>query len=137
MLVDIFRNQHLVAERDAMKGILRVTRTDSEFLEIADVEASYLELFRILDRAQRSVFSLVVDLRSSPGRSDPKFEDVMRAVRPQLFRGFRCCGIIVRSASGVRQVSQHTKQAGYSVLVGNSEADILLYVSEGKYDRLD
>jgi hypothetical protein len=120
-----------------MKGILRVTRTDSEFLQLADIEPSYQELFRVLDRTQRSAFSLVVDLRNSPGRTDPKFEEAMRVVRPQLFRGFRRCGIMVRSASGVRQVSQHTKEDGYSVLVGNRETDILLYVSEGKFDRLD
>ncbi|MBL8631964.1 MAG: hypothetical protein JNM40_01985 [Myxococcales bacterium] len=130
--MEIFRNQYLIADRDSMLGILRVTRTSEEFKELEDIDGSYQALFRVLDRMQRPTFCLLVDLRRSPGRSDPKFEGVMRRIRPQLFRGFRRCGILVRSASGVRQVSQHTKEDGYSILVGNSEAELVHFLTDGK-----
>ena len=132
VLVEIFRNHHLIAERDSMLGVLRVTRTSEEFKELEDIDEAYQALFRVLDRMQRSTFCLLIDLRQSPARSDPRFEGAMRRIRPLLFRGFRRCAIWVRSASGVRQVSQHTKEDGYSILVGNSESELVLYLTDGK-----
>ncbi len=120
-----------------MHGLLRVTRTDREFDHIEDVDSSYQAMFRTINQVSRSRFSLLVDLRYSPARSDPPFDLMMRKVRPLLFQGFRRCAILVRSSLGVRQVLQHTRQDGFSVLVGNIEADLLAYLTDGKYQKLD
>jgi hypothetical protein len=136
-LIEVFRNLHLVAERDSMHGLLRVTRTDREFDRVEDVDSSYQAMFRTINQVSRSRFSLLVDLRYSPARSDPPFDLMMRKVRPLLFQGFRRCAILVRSSLGVRQVLQHTRQDGFSVLVGNIEADLLAYLTDGKYQKLD
>lgn len=136
-LIEIFRNKHLVAKRDSMHGVILVLRTETEFDRVDEVETSYQEMFRTLNQASRSRFSLLVDLRASPPRSDPQFDLMMRKVRPLLFQGFRRCAILVRSSLGVRQVHQHTQQDGFSVLVGNSEPDLLSYLTDGKHRRLD
>lgn len=120
-----------------MHGLLRVTRTDREFDRVEDVDSSYQAMFRTINQVSRSRFSLLVDLRYSPARSDPPFDLMMRKVRPLLFQGFRRCAILVRSSLGVRQVLQHTRQDGFSVLVGNIEADLLAYLTDGKYQKLD
>ena len=135
--IEIFRNLHLVAERDSMHGLVRVTRTEAEFDRVEDIETSYQSMFRAINQVSRSRFSLLVDLRSSPPRNDPPFELMMRRVRPVLFHGFRRCAVWVRSSLGVRQVHQHTRQDGYAVLVGNSESDLLAYLTDGKHQRID
>jgi len=134
-MVEIFRNEHLVAWRDAMGGLVRVARTSSEFLQLEDVEDSYQAMFRAIDRSSRTRFALLVDLRDSPRRSDPRFESVMRRIRPLLFRRFKRGGVLVRSSGGVRQLTQHTQEDGISVMVSTSESELLLFLSEGKLDR--
>ncbi len=98
------------------------------FVDLADARFQYSYLSLRFDRQGRSGRALLVDLRSAPSRRDEGFEALLAELRPKLYRGFRCIGILTATADGTLQVMRHSQKDGVDTLISSSETELLAHL---------
>lgn len=123
-----YRSRYLVVEEHAPPPIARVLRTTEPFPGIADVHREYAEVIRELDAIGRRGRVLLVDMRDSPGRNDPKFEEAMRSIRPAYLGGFVRVGVLVRSVVGTLQIKRYAREDGIVRLIADDPGEIAAYL---------
>lgn len=107
--------------------LIRLVRSATPFWDLTDVRLQYSYVIARLDRAGRTDRFLLVDLRGTPGRSDPAFESVMAEIRPKIFRGFRRVGILTATANGTLQVMRQSREDGVETLISTNESELLSF----------
>jgi len=119
---------YFVVEVDGSGMIVRAQRSSREYPDVVTLESDMLCVGAALDQLGRDRRKLIVDLREGPRRNDPAFEEVMKRVRPRLFRGFRGAAILVSTAVGALQVKRHMREDGVGAEVFHDEAEALEYL---------
>ncbi|AKT38959.1 hypothetical protein [Chondromyces crocatus] len=116
-MLERFRSPHLVVAVDEAHAHVRVTRTAEPFRTLEELQAAYATLIPALDAIGRAGRTLLVDLRSSPGRNDAAFEQAMRALRPSYLGGYTRVGVLVQSVIGAMQVQRYAREDGIERLI--------------------
>jgi hypothetical protein len=74
---------------------------------------------------------LLVDLRSSPVRNDPEWEQAASQLRPKLFGGFPRVAVLVKTAVGALQVKRYARDDGLDLHIFHDEEKALAFL-EGR-----
>ncbi len=127
-MAELLRNPYFVVELEEAPRLILLTRTSEPFASVAEAAARWLEVVAALDRGGRGDRALLTDLRLGPARNDPAFEQAVRAILPDVHRGFRKNAVLVRLAVGAMQIRRHAREDGIERLVTDSEEAALAYL---------
>jgi hypothetical protein len=128
---EVYANHRWTVELDEDKALIRATRSDVPTTSIAEMERINSEMGAILDSLRRSRHVLLVDLRRSPVRNDPEYEQVSSQIRPKLFNGFPRIAVLVKTAVGALQVKRYAKEDRVDLQTFFDEEEALAYL-EGR-----
>jgi hypothetical protein len=103
-------NAHFRLTYDAPARLVRWARTRVPYDALEQFEdvsrATVLGLLAI----DRPTHALLVDLRESPMRNDPAFEEAAHRFRRDIHHGFARSAVLVRSRAGLLQIGRHAKE---------------------------
>jgi len=112
--------------------MVRLYRTAAPYVEMADINASFVHIDRALTGIDRRSWRLLIDLREGPRRNDAEFETTMDRYRKGLVTSFRRTAIVVKSATGLLQVKRHMHEDGaLHAAVFMSEIQAMQYLEHG------
>jgi hypothetical protein len=123
----LIANQRWTIDLDESKALVRATRTDLPTQSMPETERLYCEVEVALDAIGRRRHVLLVDLRGSPVRNDPEFEQAMARLRLKLFGGFAAVAVLVKTAVGVLQVQRYAREDGVVLHVCHNEEEAYAY----------
>ena len=105
-------------------------RTEKRSEDVTAFARSFGGIYDLLEGGTAERMRLMLDIRVSVGRNDPKFEAALVEPRRELFRRFANTAVIVRTAVGRLQVARHIEDDGFSdkvrVFVDEDEALVWL-----------
>ncbi|WP_394837023.1 hypothetical protein LVJ94_08955 [Pendulispora rubella] len=112
--------------------LVRLIRTPAPYVELTDINASFVQVDRALHDIDRRSWRLLVDLRDGPRRNDTEFEAQMDRYRKSLVTSFRRTALVVKSATGLLQVKRHMHEDGaLHAAVFMSEIQAMQYLEHG------
>ncbi|WP_309888668.1 hypothetical protein [Archangium sp.] len=126
----IFQDEYFTVLVDERKRIVHTIRSDKPFGAIEELDGLFARLGSVLDTLDRPRYGLFSDIRATPGRNDPQFEEALARLRPIWIGGFRKIGVLVRSTVGQMQVQRHARRDGVKRLVSQDADEILKYLTE-------
>lgn len=127
---EILHTPYFVIRAFAADPIVRLWRSGEPFPTLDAVRSGWLSVVDALDRHGRSGRCLLSDLRDSPARNDPAFEQVMLPIVPRVHAGFLRNAILVKRAVGALQIKRHAKSDGIERLITSSEDEALAYLRD-------
>lgn len=127
---EILHTPYFVIRVVAADPIVRLWRSSQPFPTLDAVRVGWLSVVDALDRHGRSGRCLLSDLRDSPARNDPAFEQVMLPIVPRVHAGFLRNAILVKRAVGALQIKRHAKSDGIERLITSSEDEALAYLRD-------
>jgi hypothetical protein len=126
---EVLRNAHFVVTVDRAAKLVRVTRTAAPFDSIEQIEQECIEITEALAFVDRSVMTLLLDIRAAPGRNDPKFEAATLQLRTAAVRGFGRVAVLVQTLAGALQVRRHSREDGVERIIYDDEERLLDYLT--------
>lgn len=126
-MLEVLQSRHFTVSVSGTEKLARIDRSDVAFDSVEEVTRAWREVDAALQKTMRKGRSLLIDLRRAPARNDPGFENAVRAILPDIRRGYRRIGVLVRSAAGGLQVSRLARADGAVEFISSSEADIIAY----------
>ncbi len=99
-------NEFIQVVVDSRTRLVRFTRTSlrpEHFEEVVRAFEAGIDELKDVDRRR---FRLLIDLRASPGRNDPEFENAMTKQRFELQRDFAAVAVLVQTAIGKLQATR-------------------------------
>lgn len=117
LLVPLHSTEHHVLHIDTSCALVVARRTTVAYVQIADIEASFVSIERALAGVFRERYALLVDIRRGPSRNDPEFEQAVQQHRGKLLGRFDKVAVVVATAAGRLQIQRHAKADGMDVLV--------------------
>ena len=106
--------------------LVTMRRTEKLSEDVAAFARSFGGVYDLLEGGAPERMRLLLDIRISVGRNDPKFEAALAEPRRELFHRFANTAVLVRSAVGRLQVARHIEDDGFSekvrVFVDEDEA---------------
>lgn len=127
-MLEVLRSCYFVVSVSGTEKLARIERSDIHFESVEEVRRAWREVDAALQKTVRRGRSLLVDLRRAPARNDPEFETAVRAILPDVRRGYRRIGVLVRSAAGGLQVSRLARADGAVEFISSNESEILAYL---------
>lgn len=134
-LFQILHTPYFAIRADSADKIVRLWRSAEPFPTLDAVRTGWLSVVQALDRHGRLGRCLLSDLRDSPARNDPAFEQVMLPIVPRVHAGFLRNAILVKRAAGALQIKRHAKSDGVERLISSSEDEALAYLREALSGR--
>lgn len=125
---EILHGKHFVVTLDEPARLVRRVRTEERFDSLAELEATYDELVRVLDSVDRTRYAQLVDARLSPARNDDAFEAAVARYHDALYRDFRGVAVLVKSAVGRLQVRRMLDSSRIEAPVFSDEDEALAYL---------
>lgn len=129
-MLEVLRSRYFTVSVSGTEKLAQIERSDAVFASIDDVRRAWREVDAALQKTVRRGRSLLVDLRQAPARNDPEFENAVRAILPDVRRGYRRIGVLVRSAAGGLQVSRLARADGAVEFISSNEAELMAYLQE-------
>ena len=125
----IFHDSYVTVSVDESMRLVRSVRSATPFPDLDALRRTYETIIALLNKMERSHYSLLTDIRSAPGRNDPAFELLMRDLRPRAQRGFARRGTLVATAVGAMQARRLTKEEGLERMISSDETELLRYLA--------
>ena len=94
--------------------LVTMRRTEKRSDDVAAFARSFGGVYDLLEGGTPEQMRLLLDIRISVGRNDPKFEAALAEPRRELFRQFGNTAVIVRTAVGRLQVARHIEDDGFA-----------------------
>jgi hypothetical protein len=120
----------MTLEQIAGTRILRVTRNEQPFKNLAAMVSVLEEIQHRLESFDRSQHALLVDTRHVQGRMDPAFENAFRHFRSHLTTGFVRIAVLVESAEGIAQARAHAAETGPHMQAFDDENAAMAWLRE-------
>lgn len=127
---ELLRTKQYLLTLDDTAHVLRRARTAEQHASIAELEAEYEEIVRVMDRVDRTRYGQLVDVRFAPPRNDPQFEATVMRYHAALYRDFRATAVLVQSAVGKLHVKRLLETSGVNGRVFTDEEEALTYLAE-------
>jgi hypothetical protein len=102
--VKILRSAHWVVDDDPERRIIRATRTEVPYADVAEAVRVLEELRSAFEQTAIGARALLIDVRAGPARNDDDFEAAVGRASPLLLKNFVAVAYVVRSAAGRLQV---------------------------------
>jgi len=126
---DVLRSKHFVVTIDEERHILRRARTSAPFESMEEVQAAYAALLDALRPLHRPLYGQLIDAREAPPRNDAAFESVVTSHHKDLYAGFRCSAVLVKTAAGRLQVRRMLDASRIEAHVFLDETAALAYLA--------
>lgn len=126
---EILDNDRWNIELDQSKALVRVLRKDSQTRSIDEMQRLYAEVDALLNSLGRARHVLLVDLRTSPVRNDPEWEQAAGQLRPKLFKGFSRVAVLVKTAVGALQIQRYSREDNLDLHIFFDEQEALVYLA--------
>ena len=110
------------------EAYVHVRRTSRDFESLDVARGSFETLIDRLGLEALPEVGLLMDLRDSPTRPEPEFEQATRPYRETLFIGFGRGGVLVQSAAGLKQVTKYSESDGTAYRIFDDEQQALDHV---------
>ena len=127
-MLEVLQSRYFTVAVSGAEKLARIERSDIPFDSIDDVTRAWREVDAALRKTVRRGRSLLIDVRRAPARNDPAFETAVRSILPDIRRGYRRIGVLVRSAAGGLQVSRLARIDGAVEFIGSNEEEVLAYL---------
>lgn len=127
-MLEVLRSQYFTVLISRNQLLVRVIRSSQPFDSIKTVITAWKEVDGAVAKAARKGWALLVDMRQGPARNDPEFEQAIQSVVPEVRKGYRRIGVLVRSAVGRMQVSRVARSYGVDEMVSTSEQEVLAFL---------
>jgi hypothetical protein len=111
----ILQTTHIELRLNPELHLISFRRTSERLKDLPLAEANYQQAVSTLDQFDRSQYKLLVDLRDSPLRNDPSFENFVAKYRMRLFSGFIKTAILVKTAVGELQMNRLAREGKLAV----------------------
>jgi hypothetical protein len=95
---------------DRQRALVHWARSSVPIATLAQYEDMARKTVLALLALDRSKHSILIDVRQSPLRNDPSFDEAMLRFRRDIHRGFARTAVLVRTRAGVLQISRHAKE---------------------------
>lgn len=115
--VIIAQSRHWIVSQDTVGGAVRLTRTGWPYETLAEMDAVFASVHAAQDRLGRAGRMLLVDLRESPLRNDPEYEQAFAKHRLAMIAGYERVAVLIRTEVGRLQVLRHAREDGSDVRV--------------------
>jgi hypothetical protein len=136
---EILSNPHIKLSIDVVRQVVRFARTAAPIKDFQQAESEYLQALSTLDTLDRSHYGLLIDVRESPLRNDPAFEDFMSRFRERIFSGFARSAVLIKTAVGELQMNRLKREgklsSGPERKIFRDEEEALLYL-QGQPSKL-
>lgn len=129
-MLEVLQSRYFTVAVSGAEKLARIDRTDVPFDSIDEVTRAWREVDAALRKTARRGRSLLIDMRLAPPRNDPAFETAVRSILPDIRRGYRRIGVLVRSAAGGLQVSRLARADGAEEYISSNEAELIAYLKE-------
>jgi len=106
VVAPIVANDFIQVTIDSRAKLVRFARTAQRSDDFEEVVRAFALAITQLKSVDRPRFRLLVDLRASPGRNSPEFENAMAKQRQELLRDFAASAVLVQTAIGKLQVAR-------------------------------
>ncbi len=116
---------------DPARRLLRMRRRDLGItLAAADsVLIQFAEdMDRLLPKAERRSYRLLVDTREAPRIADPELEGKLLQIMSPLMMSFACAAVVLRTAIGVLQMRRLMRTWPIRVEVFHDESEAILWL---------
>jgi hypothetical protein len=130
----LFQNDYLTLDVEPALGqqlatpILRCTHAARDYPRPEDCALAFEKVAAVIDGLGRHRYALLVDMRLSPMRNDPAYEQALAQARSRLLHGFRRVAVVVRTAAGLLQAKRHRRDDASDVEIFHEEAAALEYL---------
>jgi len=101
---ELLHTAHFILSADETALIVTRTRTAQRFASLEELAAEYDGVVQALDRVDRAVYALLIDLRLAPPRNDEAFEAAVTRYQAPLYDRFRRVAVVVATAAGRLQL---------------------------------
>jgi hypothetical protein len=129
--MQMLRTPYWILERDVGQAFFRLRRTAESVASLETLShtaAAITHAFRNLDTKR---MGMLLDLRESPIRNDPQFEDTVRPFQERLVSAFGRVAVLVKSPVGRLQVERVITPMSTTAKVFSDESAALAYLAKG------
>lgn len=119
LLVNEFVDVRILPESRIISVVRNATRAET----LADIDASWGCVDRVLTPAHRINHNLLVDLREARGRNDADFESRVEGYRNRTVAGFRRVAVLVGTIPGRMQMERYAEHHELHMLRVFSDRD--------------
>lgn len=127
-MLEVLRSRYFTVSVSGTDKLARIERSDTPFDSVEEVRRAWREVDAALQKTVRRGRSLLIDLRQAPARNDPEFETAVRSILPDIRKGYRRIGVMVRSAAGGLQVSRLARADGAVEFISSNEPELIAYL---------
>lgn len=129
-MLEVLQSRYFQVAVSGTEKLARIVRSEVAFDSLDEVLLAWREVDAALRKTARRGRSLLIDLRRGPARNDPAFEAAVRSILPDIRRGYRRIGVLVRSAAGGLQVSRLARADGAEEFISSNEEELIAYLKE-------
>jgi hypothetical protein len=122
-------NAHFNIEIFEDRKVVRLVRTPEAFRTVGDMIEALQHIFDAVANLDGAVYSLIVDNRQGPTRTDPGFLDTFRSFRQRLDGRFLRVGVLLATENGVRVLDESGPSP--NVRASTNEGAMLAWAEEG------
>jgi hypothetical protein len=108
---------HGTVELNRPRRLVRMIRSATPFATLDECRDYYEAVATTVEKLERRVLALLVDVRAAPARNDPAFESTVASYRRRMFSGFARVAVLVKTAAGKLNVARHAKDDGVDLFV--------------------
>ena len=131
LAVDTSQSPFWTVEEHSEHAIVIVTRLAVPFDGYDDVGTSFEFLIAQTSDLDRAAYGLLLDFRDAPiPRADQEFEHFTRDYRLRLFEGFAGVAILVKTLSGMMQMSRTSSEDGQVYRPFDDEREAQAFLEE-------
>lgn len=122
-------NAHYGIEIHHDRKLVRLVRTQQAFQHIGEMIEALAGILEAVKDIDGSVYSLIVDNRDGPTRTDPGFLETFRSFRQRLDARFLRVGVLLATENGVKVLDESGPSP--NVRASTNEAAVLAWAVEG------
>jgi hypothetical protein len=97
---------HYAIEVQDGAHLVRLVRTQEPFRDVGEMIGVLEAIFEAVKDLDAAVYSLIVDNRGGPARTDPGFLDTFRSFRKRLDGRFLRVGVLLATENGVKVLDE-------------------------------
>lgn len=121
--------EHYEIEIHDDRKLVRLVRTPSPFAHVGQMIGVLEGIFDAVKELDGTVYSLLVDNRRGPARTDPGFLETFRSFRQRLDSRFLRVGVLLATENGVKVLDESGPSP--NVRASTQEPAMLAWAEEG------
>jgi hypothetical protein len=114
---------------DPICKLFMARRTGARFEQLEDIRTCFSDVEKLLDKVERRLYALLVDVRRGPGRNDAGFEAAIEQHRGKLLLGFARNAALFATPTGRLHIQRYAKADGRQVFLSHEPKAIFEHLA--------